>query len=126
MAQVRIINARQREVEVSSGAMTRLAGVSASPVGVRGIHLTAATIPPRRRSGAHWHTNCESAIYVTRNHGRFLVGEDLQTSLEFEAGDFIYAPPDALHQPVNDGAEPVEIVREYTDLTAQRAGNNPL
>ena len=110
MAEIRIIKSHQREVEVSSGSMTRLAGVSAGLVDAQGIHLAVATIPPGCSSSAHWHTNCESAIYITKGRGRFLVGDDLQTALEFQAGDFIYVPPDALHQPVNDGQEPVEMV----------------
>ena len=110
MTQVRVIKAGEKEVDVASGAMTRMAGVSASLVGAQGIHLSIATLPAGSRSTAHWHTNCESAIYITRGRGRFLVGDDLQDSLEFEAGDFIYVPVEALHQPVNDGPEPVEMV----------------
>ena len=132
MAEIRIIKSHQREVEVSSGSMIRLAGVSASLVDAQGIHLAIATIPPGCSSRAHWHTNCESAIYITKGHGRFLVGHDLQTALEFQAGDFIYVPPDALHQPVNDGQEsvemvvarnsPVELVQEYSGLAKPGAG----
>ena len=124
MAEVRVIKPHQCEVEVSSGAMLRVAGVSDGIVGAQGIHLALATIPPGCSSSAHWHTNCESAIYITRGYGRFLVGEDLQTSLDFQAGDFIYVPQDALHQPINESDEqiemvvarnsPVEIVREYS------------
>ena len=135
MAQVRIIKAHDREVEVSSGDMTRLAGVSAGLVGAQGIHLALAIIPPGRRSSPHWHTNCESAIYISRGRGRFLAGEDLQTELEFESGDFIYVPQDALHQPVNDGTEPVEmvvarntpveLVQEYTGPAGLRVGQGP-
>ena len=110
MTQVRVIKAGEKEVDEASGAMTRMAGVSASLVGAQGIHLSIATLPAGSRSSAHWHTNCESAIYITRGRGRFLVGDDLQDSLEFEAGDFIYVPVEALHQPVNDGPEPVEMV----------------
>ena len=129
MAEVRVIKPHQCEVEVSSGAMLRVAGVSDGIVGAQGIHLALATIPPGCSSSAHWHTNCESAIYITRGYGRFLVGEGLQTSLEFQAGDFIYVPQNALHQPINDSDEqiemvvarnsPIEIVREYSDLGTQ-------
>jgi len=132
MAEIRIIKANQLETEVASGSMTRLAGVSANLVGAQGIHLAIATIPPEGSSSAHCHTNCESAIYITRGRGRFLVGENLETALEFEAGDFIYVPQDALHLPINDGPEtvemvvarnsPVEIVQEYTATAQQGAG----
>ena len=54
--------------------------------------------------------NCESAIYVVRGHGRFLTGNDLENSLTIGPGDFIYVPQDAVHQPVNDGSEPLELI----------------
>ena len=125
MADIRIITPQDREVEVSSGSMTRLAGVSAQLVGAQGIHLAIATIPPGCRSSAHWHTNCESAIYVVKGTGRFVVGPRLEESLPIGPGDFIYVPPDAVHQPINDSLSeplemvvarntPVEIVVEYT------------
>ena len=131
MAEIRIITPQDREVEVSSGSMTRLAGVSAQLVGAQGIHLAIATIPPGCRSSAHSHTNCESAIYITKGKGKFLTGDDLQTELLFQAGDFIYVPSEALYRPVNDGDEavemivarntPVEIVREYNGIAVPAA-----
>lgn len=126
---VKVVRKDQAEVEVSSGAMTRLAGVSQGLTGAEGIHLAVATIPPGCASGAHSHTNCESAIYVVQGRGKFLCGEDLRTELEFGPGDFIYVPPGAPHQPVNTSTAepvvlvvarnaPVEIVEEYTPRQA--------
>ena len=111
MLERRVIHPEGREVEVSSGAMIRVAGVSHRLTGAEGIHLALATIPPGCQSSAHWHTNCESAIYITRGRGRFLVGNGLEEALEFGPGDFIYVPPQAIHMPVNDSTtEPVEMV----------------
>ena len=104
--------------------MTRLAGVSQALVGAKGIHLAIATIPPGCASSAHHHLNCESAIYVLSGRGRLLTGDRLQKSLPVKPGDFIYIPPDAVHQPVNDSPSeamelivarnaPVERVAEY-------------
>ena len=112
------------EVEISSGSMTRLAGVSQALAGAEGIHLAIATIPPGCASSPHYHVNCESAIYVVRGQGRFLSGPTLEKSDEIAQGDFIYVPPDSVHQPINDSASeplelivarnaPVEIVVEY-------------
>ncbi len=126
-----VIRHEEREVEISSGSMTRLAGVSEALMGAKGIHLAIATIPPGCSATPHHHVNCESAIYVTSGSGRFLVGNNLETSLEISTGDFIYVPPEAVHQPINDSASeplelivarntPVEIVVEYkssSDLT---------
>ena len=124
MAECRVIHTDELEVELSYGSMTRLAGVSQSLVGSTGIHLAIATIPPGCASSPHWHVNCESAIYVLKGHGRFITGKSLESSLPIGPGDFIYVPPDAIHQPVNDSPSepmqlivarnaPVEIVVEY-------------
>ncbi len=89
------------EVEINSGAMTRLAGVSESLTGSTGIHLAIATVPPGRCSTTHYHTNCESAIYVVSGTGTFLSGPELDREDTISAGDFIYVPPNSNHQPVN-------------------------
>ena len=120
------------EVEVSSGSMTRLAGVSKALAGTEGIHLAIATIPPGCASSPHYHVNCESAIYVKSGKGRFLTGKHLEETLEIEEGDFIYVPPDSVHQPVNDSTSepmelivarnaPVEIVVEFDPATGRPA-----
>lgn len=106
---IRVIRANERETEVASGAMTRLAGVSKATVGAKGIHLAIATIPPGHRSSPHYHTNCESAIYVASGRGSFLVGEKLEESLPIGPGDFIHVPADAAHQPVN-GSDTEDLV----------------
>ena len=99
------------EVEVSSGLMTREAGVSEALVGAEGIHMALAKIPPGCASSPHYHVNCESAIYVLKGTGRFVVGPRLDKSLPIAPGDFIYVPPDAVHQPVNDSlTEPLELL----------------
>jgi uncharacterized RmlC-like cupin family protein len=107
--------------------MTRLAGVSQSLTGSTGIHLAIATVPPGRCSTAHYHTNCESAIYVVSGSGLFLSGDDLEKEDEIGPGDFIYVPPDSNHQPVNTSETenlvlivarnaPVELVVELASL----------
>ena len=108
--EIRVTHPGELRVEVASGAMTRLEGVSRVLGGAEGIHLAIATIPPGCQSSAHRHTNCESAIYVVRGHGRFLAGDGLERVLEIGPGDFIYVPPMAVHAPVNDGPEPLELI----------------
>ena len=123
-AECKVIKSDGLEVEISSGSMTRLAGVSQGLVGAEGIHLAVATIPPGCASSPHHHVNCESAIYVTKGSGTFLTGPKLETALSIKAGDFIYVPQGSLHKPVNDSLTeplelivarntPVEIVEEY-------------
>ena len=114
--------------------MTRLAGVSRSLVGTEGIHLAIATIPPGCASSPHYHVNCESAIYVVRGSGRFLSGPSLEESDTISKGDFIYVPPNSVHQPINDSETdamelivarnaPVEIVVEF-DPGSSNAGSS--
>ena len=127
-----VINPDRLEVEVSSGSMTRLAGVSKALAGTEGIHLAIATIPPACASSPHYHVNCESAIYVMSGEGRFLTGKHLENTLQIKKGDFIYVPPDSVHQPVNDSLSeamqlivarnaPVEIVVEFDPSTGKPA-----
>jgi uncharacterized RmlC-like cupin family protein len=60
-------------------------------------------------------------------HGLFLAGERLEHAHEIGPGDFIYVPPDAMHQPVNTSTTeplvlvvardaPVELVVEAPEL----------
>ena len=110
MAECKVIHPDGLEVEIQSGAMTRLAGVSEALTGSTGIHLAIATIPPRCASSPHYHVNCESAIYVVKGHGRFIIGDKLDNPLPISPGDFIYVPAEAVHQPVNDSDEVMEII----------------
>lgn len=118
------------EVDVASGAMTRLAGVSENLSGATGIHMSVATVPPGRCSMAHYHVNCESAIYVMAGEGLFLHGAALDVETAIRPGDFIYVPPDANHQPVNTSDTdplvlivarnaPVEIVEDLPEAGRQ-------
>ncbi len=124
MQQVQVIHPDKFEVEISSGSMTRIAGVSKDLVGSEGIHLAVAVIPPGCRSEAHIHLNCESAIYITKGSGIFLSGPNLDQELLFGPGDCIYVPPGAPHQPINSDNTieiemivarnaPTEIVEKY-------------
>ncbi|MBN4064897.1 cupin domain-containing protein [Dehalococcoides mccartyi] len=100
-SQIVITKSDNLEVEVSSGPMNRLAGVSELLTGSTGIHMAIATVPPGRCSTAHYHVNCESAIYVVSGEGVFLSGSELDKEESIVAGDFIFVPPNASHQPVN-------------------------
>ena len=97
--EVLVVREHEREIEIASGAMTRIAGVSEALTGAKGIHLAEALIPPGRCSTAHYHSNCESAIYVAAGEGLML------------SGHMIYIPPGAAHQPVNTSdSEPLRLI----------------
>lgn len=106
--------------------MTRFAGVSEHLSNATNIHMAIANIPIDRCSTTHYHTNCESAIYVLSGSGLFVHGENMDIQDEISAGDFIFVPAGALHQPVNTGETtlklivarntPTEIVEEKPSL----------
>ncbi|MBT3555820.1 MAG: cupin domain-containing protein [Chloroflexi bacterium] len=100
-SEIVVTKADSLEVEVNSGSMTRFAGVSELLTGSTGIHMAIATVPPGRCSTAHYHVNCESAIYVVSGTGTILSGGELDKEEPITKGDFIFVPPDANHQPVN-------------------------
>jgi uncharacterized RmlC-like cupin family protein len=87
----------------SSGAMTRLGAISADTVGSQGIFMGISRLPPGMRSTSHFHTNCESSLYVSSGRGRFLTGARLDRAALIEPGDFIFVPPNAPHAVANDG-----------------------
>ena len=126
MKQIVITQKNSLEEEINSGAMLRLAGVSEGLSGAKNIHLAIAIVPKDRCSTTHFHTNCESAIYVLSGRGIFLHGENMEIKAEISEGDFIYVPDGALHQPINTGKgdlklivarnTPVEIVEEEPNL----------
>ena len=92
MTDIQVIHPNQLETEVSSGTMTRLAGVSRGLVGAEGIHLAIATVPPGCQSTAHKHTNCESAIYITKGHGKMNVVNGIKESCDIFFYDTSYIP----------------------------------
>ena len=126
MKKIIITKKNELEEEINSGAMIRLAGVSKNLSNATNIHMAIATIPKDRCSTTHFHTNCESAIYVLSGRGLFLHGENMEIEAEISEGDFIYVPDGALHQPVNTGEDdlklivarntPTEIVEEEPNL----------
>ena len=133
-AKHKVVHADSLDVVVPPGSMTRLTGVSKALAGTEGIHMAIATIPPACAAGPHYHVNCESAIYVVKGRGRFLSGENLQNADEIGPGDFIYVPPNSVHQSINNSLTepmeliaarntPVEIVVEYDPESAQASAD---
>ena len=109
-SRVRLVRPEERWPEVASGSMTREAGISKITAGSEGIYMAVVLLPPGHSSTPHSHSNCESAIYVMSGQGKFLCGQDLGVALDITAGDCLYVPPGAVHQPVNDGTEPITLI----------------
>ena len=91
--------------------MQREAGVAASTVGAQRIWVGHVTMAPAAKSGAHHHGPVESSIYIISGRARFRFGPKLEHTAEAGPGDFIYVPPEAVHQEINvDANEPIEMI----------------
>ena len=113
------------EEEINSGPMTRFAGVSEHLSNATNIHMALADIPMGRCSTTHYHTNCESAIYVLSGSGIFVHGDNMDIEDEISAGDFVFVPAGALHQPVNTGDTTLKLIvarNTPTEIVAEKAG----
>jgi uncharacterized RmlC-like cupin family protein len=76
-------------------------GVSGATVGAQGLSMHMVLIPPGAQSEAHAHRGYETAIYVLEGRVRTRYGLRLECSMDSEAGDFIYIPPDMPHVAIN-------------------------
>jgi uncharacterized RmlC-like cupin family protein len=66
---------------------------------------------PGMKSGAHHHGPVESAIYVISGRARFRFGPRLEQMAEAGPGDFIFVPPEVVHQEINlDADAPVQMI----------------
>ena len=109
MPELRVVRPHERDAGTAqTPGMRREAGVAASTVGAEKIWLGHVTMEPGMKSGAHHHGPVESAIYIVSGHARFRFGDKLQESVEVGPGDFIFVPPEVVHQEMHAGGdEPV-------------------
>lgn len=94
--------------------MERLTAID-EDIGSKNLWAGVGTMEPGARSGAHHHGECESVIYVLSGRIRLRFGEDLEEAAEAGPGDFIFVPPNVIHQEVNfsdsEGVESI-VVRD--------------
>jgi uncharacterized RmlC-like cupin family protein len=110
--ELRVVRPHERDKGTAqTPGMRREAGVAASTVGAERIWVGHVTMAPGAKSGAHHHGPVESSIYVISGRARFRFGPKLQQEVEAGPGDFIYVPPEAIHQELNlDPSAPVEMI----------------
>ena len=112
MKQLRIVRPHERDKSTAQTAgMAREAGVAASTVGAEKIWVGYVTMAPGAVSAVHHHGPLESSIYIISGRARFRFGDGLSEEAEAGPGDFIYIPPEAVHQEINvDANEPVTMI----------------
>ena len=111
-AELRIVRPDERDVATAqTPGMQRAAGVAASTVGAEQLWLGHVTMAPGMVSGAHHHSAVESAIYIISGRARFRFGPQLEREIDAEPGDFVFVPPEVIHQELNmDDNAPVEMI----------------
>ena len=109
---VRVVRPGERDRSTAqTPGMQREAGVAASTVGAEKIWVGYVTMAPGAKSGAHHHGSVESSIYIISGRARFRFGPKLEHTAEAGPGDFIYVPPEAVHQEINlDPETPIEMI----------------
>ena len=112
MSELRVVRAGELQPHTAQTAgMTRFPGVAAGTVGAKNLWVGYVIMEPGARSGAHHHGDCESAIYIIRGQARFRFGSRLEEAIEAGPGDFVYVPPQLLHQEVNASeSEEIEMI----------------
>ena len=108
---VRVITPAERQPDVASGAMLRMAAVSTALCGAERIWVGYVELGPGLVSAAHHHGEAESAIYIISGEARFYSGPGLARRCDAGPGDFIWVAPGAVHVEMNAGQlDPVRMV----------------
>jgi uncharacterized RmlC-like cupin family protein len=92
------------------------AGMSSKNVGAKSLSMNVATVPPGGTAAAHVHVGFEVMLYILRGRVRHRYGEGLSSSIDNQAGDFIFIEPGVPHEVVNlSSTEPVVAVVARSD-----------
>ena len=78
-------------------------GLSGKNVGSSELSMNLATVPPGAVAYAHIHDGFEVMLFILEGRVRHDYGENLEYSVENEAGDFIYIEPGVPHEVFNIG-----------------------
>ena len=91
-------------------------GLSAKNVGAKKLSMNVATIPPGGVAFAHIHVDFELMLYILQGRVRHEYGRGLKSSVENQAGDFIFIEPGVPHEVFNlSETEPVVAVVARSD-----------
>jgi uncharacterized RmlC-like cupin family protein len=95
------IRIRPDERSTSAGQnadMERSIAISAERVGAVGLYSSVVTTAPGARTRIHHHGECETSIWIASGRARYTFGPTgLESSMEAEAGDFVYIAAGQIH-----------------------------
>ena len=98
-----------------------VAGISAEMCGAEGLCMQLLVLPPGAEARPHLHEGHESAVYVLEGSAAMRHGPDLERVDTVEAGDFVFIPAGAPHQPFNPTDRPVRALIARTDPNEQES-----
>jgi uncharacterized RmlC-like cupin family protein len=78
-------------------------------------------LPPGAAATPHYHEAHETAIYVVEGAAEMRHGPELELVDRVEAGDFVYIPAGAPHQPYNPTGQVMRAVIARTDASEQES-----
>jgi uncharacterized RmlC-like cupin family protein len=112
VSEIKVVKPAQRDASTAQTAgMARTEGIGAKTVAAEKVWLGHVTIDKGVSSGPHHHGHLESAIYIISGRARFRFGDRLEHSIEADSGDFVFIPPQLVHQEINASSdEPVVMV----------------
>ncbi len=91
-------------------------GLSASNVDAKKLSMNVATVPPGAVAYAHVHVDFEVMLFILKGKVRHDFGDNLEKSMDNEAGDFIFIKPGIPHEVINlSDSEPVIAVVARSD-----------
>ena len=94
------------------------AGLSEKNVNAQKLSMNVATVAPGAIAYAHIHDDFELMLYILQGNVRHIYGENLEQTIENEAGDFIYIEPGVPHEVYNmSDSEPVVAVVARSDAS---------
>ena len=86
---------------MSAQRLPYFVGISNRTVGAKEISMNIVVIPPGACAEPHYHEIFESGIYLMSGRVITYFGDELDRYVINEPGDFIFIPPNLLHQPFN-------------------------
>jgi uncharacterized RmlC-like cupin family protein len=96
-------------------------GISAESTGAQAICMHLLELPPGASAASHYHEAHETAIFVIEGTAEMRHGPNLELVMRMKAGDFVYIPAGAPHQPYNPTDTPARAVVARTDPNEQES-----
>lgn len=102
MNEIRVIQPGERDTSTAqTPGMQRAEGCGANTVGAEKLWVGHVHVDGGVHTGAHHHGEVESVIYIITGKARFRYGDQLENTIEANAGDFVFVPPYLVHQEIN-------------------------